>query len=353
MKTIKVNASKTYDVKIGPGLLDKAGSAVRDVNDGQTAAVVTDSNVDTLYGSRLVKSLENSGYRAVKFVFPHGEASKNTQTFLSLVNFLAEERLNRTDVIIALGGGVPGDIAGFAAASYKRGTGFVQIPTTLLAAVDSSVGGKTAVNLTAGKNLFGAFYQPDLVICDTSLLLTLPSEFFKDGCAEVIKCGVIADREFFMSLKTPVSERLEDVISRCVEIKRDIVTQDEYEYGIRKLLNFGHTIGHAIELLSDFNIPHGHAVAAGMSVETAISYKAGICDDDCLRDIQDMLRFYELPEATCFDAYEIMQACLTDKKRDGGDLTMVLPVETGKCMLKKFSVSKLERVIQEGLEICV
>jgi len=353
MKAITVSISKTYDVLIGTGILGEAGPAVRKISGGQTAAVITDDNVDALYGNRLVESLNKSGYRTVKFVFPHGEASKNTSTFLSLINFLAGEKLNRTDVVIALGGGVTGDIAGFAAASYMRGTGFIQIPTTLIAAVDSSVGGKTAVNLTAGKNLFGAFYQPDLVICDTSLLSTLPAEFFKDGCAEVIKCGIIADHELFKSLKTPVHKRLEDVISRCVEIKRDIVAEDEYEHGIRKLLNFGHTIGHAVELLSDYNIPHGHAVAAGIAVEAGISYKAGICTEDRLRDILDMLRFYDLPEGTSFDAYEIAQACLIDKKRDGDDITIVLPAETGKCILKKIPVNELESMIRAGSEICI
>ena len=353
MKTITVRAAKTYDVIIGSGIFKEAGSVVKKVSGGLTAAVVTDDTVDDLYGNKLTDSLANNGYRVIKYVFPNGEVSKNTETFLSLINFLAGEKLDRTDVIVALGGGVPGDIAGFAAASYKRGTGFVQIPTTLLAAVDSSVGGKTAVNLDAGKNLFGAFYQPDLVLCDISLLSTLPAEVFQSGCAEIIKCGIIADRNLFESLKSPVQKQLKDVITRCVKIKRDIVNEDEFEHGTRKLLNFGHTIGHAIELLSDYSISHGFAVAAGIAVETAISYKMGLCSKICLSDILEMLRLYDLPVATSYSADEIAQACLSDKKRSGDYLTMVLPVETGKCILKDIPVNKLNETIQEGLEIDV
>jgi len=353
MKTITVKATKTYDVMIGSGIFDNAGKTIRKVSTGLTAAVVTDDNVDVLYGNKMAKTLAESGFRVVKYVFPNGEASKNTETFLSLINFLAGEKLDRTDVIVALGGGVPGDIAGFAAASYKRGTGFVQIPTTLLAAVDSSVGGKTAVNLTAGKNLFGVFYQPDLVLCDISLLSTQPPEVYKSGCAEIIKCGIIADRDLFESLKSPIHEQLVDVVTRCIKIKRDIVTEDEFEHGTRKLLNFGHTVGHAIESLSEYSLPHGLAVAAGIAVETAISYKMGLCGKNSLCDILDMLRRYDLPDKTSYGADEITQACLSDKKRIGDCLTMVLPVETGKCILKDIPVNKLKETIQAGLEIDV
>ena len=229
----------------------------------------------------------------------------------------------------------------------------MQIPTTLLAAVDSSVGGKTAVNLIAGKNLAGAFYQPDAVICDVSLLYTLPAEVFRDGCAEVIKYGVIADRLLFESLITPLhthSETLEAVISRCVEIKRDIVAVDEFECGPRKLLNFGHTVGHAIELLSEYRISHGRAVAAGMVILTRAAVRMGICEAHCLRDVLQMIRLYGLPENTAYKADRLAQACLSDKKRDGDSLTMVFPEEIGKCVLKKIPVSELEAVIQLGLE---
>jgi len=351
MKKITVKASKTYDITIGTDLLDQAGSIMRRIVGGQAAAVITDDNVSALYEKRLMDTLANNGYNTASYIFPHGESSKNAETFISILNFLAEKKLSRQDVVVALGGGVTGDLAGFAAACYLRGIRFVQIPTTLLAMVDSSVGGKTAVNLAAGKNQAGTFYQPDTVICDISLLSTLPAEVFRDGCAEVIKYGIIADRALFYSLKTPVATHLEEVITRCVEIKRDIVAEDEFEYGVRKLLNFGHTAAHAIELLSEYRIPHGHAVAAGMAIAARAAVGLGICAVDCLQDILQMLRQYELPDNTTYDAAAIAKACLSDKKRDGDGITMIFPVETGKCILRKVKGSELEKVMQSGLEI--
>jgi len=350
MKTISVSASKNYDILIGADIFEEAGAVIRNKSGGQVAAVVTDDNVDALYGKRLTHNLEKNGYRAVRYVFTHGENEKNAERFISLLEFLAEEKLSRTDVVVALGGGVPGDLAGFAAASYMRGIGFVQIPTSLLAMVDSSVGGKTAVNLSSGKNLAGAFYQPDAVVCDVGLLSTLPEESFRDGYAEIIKYGVIADRALFKSLETPIVEQLENVIARCVEIKRDIVAEDEFEKGLRKLLNFGHTIGHAIELLSGYQISHGHAVAAGMAVETRAAVRMGMCEEQCLRDILDMLRRYGLPDNTMLSADDLAGACLSDKKRDGESIEMYLPTDIGKCVLRKIPVDEIEKVITLGLE---
>ena len=356
MKTITVTASKTYDILIGADILDEAGSVIRKTSNGQTAAIVTDDNVAALYEKRLKSSLEKNGYRVVTYMFPNGESSKNTDTFLSIISFLAQEKLGRSDVVIALGGGVAGDLAGFAASCYMRGARFVQIPTTLLAAVDSSVGGKTAVNISAGKNLLGSFYQPDVVICDVSLLSTLSEDVFRDGCAEVIKYGIIADRALFDSLspalsaQTPVNTRLEEVIAKCVMIKRDIVIEDEFETSVRKLLNFGHTIGHAIELLSEYEISHGHAVASGMAIVSRAAVRMNMCGENCLKDILKMLRLYGLPENTQYEPGLLACACLSDKKRDGESLTMIFPVEIGKCVLKKIPVAELETVIRLGLE---
>ena len=350
MKTITVRASKKYEIIIGAGILETAGSFISEAAGGQTAAIITDDNVAALYAERLTDTLMKNGYRVVRYVFPGGETSKNAETFLLILNFLAREKLSRTDVIVALGGGVAGDLAGFAAACYMRGVRFVQIPTTLLAAVDSSVGGKTAINLVAGKNLAGAFYQPDAVLCDVSLLSTLTTEIYLDGCAEIIKYGVIADRFLFDTLKTPVNTQLENVIARCVEIKRDIVVEDEFEYARRKLLNFGHTIGHAIELLSGYRASHGHAVAAGMAITARAAVRMGLCEIHCLRDILQMLRLYDLPDNTSYEADRLTIACLSDKKRNGESLTMIFPLEIGRCILKEVPVNELETVIQLGLE---
>jgi 3-dehydroquinate synthase len=275
------------------------------------------------------------------FVFPHGEQSKSIETLASLLDFLAEHKVARSDTIAALGGGVVGDLTGFAASCYMRGIKFVQIPTTLLAMVDSSVGGKTGINLPTGKNLAGAFYQPEAVICDIDTLDTLPPDCFLDGCAEVIKYGILADRELFY---TPIRENQEDVIARCVEIKRDIVNEDEFEAGRRKLLNFGHTIGHAIEKLSGYTMAHGHAVAAGMAI---IARASGCCD---ALEITNMLERYGLPTSTAYGAEELAQACLSDKKRAGDYITMVFPERIGLCVLKNIPVGELESLIQRGLE---
>ena len=349
MKTITVTASKTYDIHIGAGILEKAGSAIRKACGGQTAVVVTDDNVAALYGKRLTDTLVKSEYRVAPYVFPHGESSKNAETFFSLLNFLAKEQLNRRDVAVALGGGVAGDLAGFAAACYMRGIRFAQVPTTLLAAVDSSVGGKTAINLAAGKNLAGAFYQPDIVLCDISLLSTLTDEAYRDGCAEMIKYGVIADRALFDSLEASVRPPLEDVIARCAAIKRDIVAEDEFERDARKLLNFGHTVGHAIELLSEYRVSHGHAIAAGMAVVSRAAVHMGLCEDHCSRRLVRALRQYGLPTNAPYEAERLARACLSDKKRNGDSLTMVFPAEIGTCFLKEIPVGELEAVIRLGL----
>jgi 3-dehydroquinate synthase len=352
MKTIRVRASKEYDVLIGDGILGEAGPVIRKTAGGQAAAIIADDITEALHAKRLTDSLIQNGYRVARYVFPHGESSKNAETFLSILNFLAEEKFSRKDVVIALGGGVTGDLAGFAASCYMRGICFVQIPTTLLAMVDSSVGGKTAINLAAGKNLAGAFYQPSVVLTDVSLLSTLPLEFFQDGCAEIIKYGVIADKALFKSLETSIGNQLEDVISRCVEIKRDVVAEDEFENGSRKILNFGHTIGHAIELLSGYRTAHGYAVAAGMAIVTRAAVRLDICEARCLQSVSQMLNKYGLPGNSSYEADMLARACLSDKKRDGDSVSMVFPAEIGKCVIKKIPVSELESVIRLGLEQC-
>ncbi|MDR0314298.1 MAG: 3-dehydroquinate synthase [Treponema sp.] len=350
MRTITVHASKTYEITIGEGLLDKAGSILRNVAGGQSAAIITDDIGAALYAGRLTNSLATNGYRVAPYVIPHGEASKNGDNFLSILNFLAEEKFTRKDLVVALGGGVVGDLAGFAAACYMRGIHFAQLPTTLLAAVDSSVGGKTAIDLAAGKNLAGAFYQPDAVICDISLLSTLSPQVYQDGCAEVIKTGAIADKLLFESFETPINTQLENVIAHCVEIKRDIVVKDEFETGSRKLLNFGHTAGHAIELLSKYETTHGSAVSAGMAIISRAAARMGICNAQCARDMLSMLNSYKLPINTVYNAADLAQACLSDKKREGNSLTMVFPAEIGRCVLQEVRVDELEKLLSLGLE---
>ena len=232
MTRIRVTASRSYDVLIQPGLLDRAGEELRAVLPGaRTAAVAADETVSALYGARLAASLEAAGFRTVSFSFPAGEGSKNLTTYAALLDFLGRNGLGRSDALVALGGGVTGDLAGFAAATYQRGMAFCQVPASLLAAVDSSVGGKTGIDLPTGKNQAGCFYQPSLVLCDPALLSSLPEREYRGGCAEVIKYGVLYDPKLFAHLEEKgLSFDREAVITRCVELKRDVVMEDEGEY---------------------------------------------------------------------------------------------------------------------------
>ena len=350
MTTIEVNASKSYQIEIGSGLLSGLGSKVAALGKVRKVCIVSDSNVWPLYGAAADASLHGEGLETCTFVFPAGESSKNGETFLELLNFLAENQLTRTDVLVALGGGVVGDLTGFAAACYLRGIRFVQVPTTLLAAMDSSVGGKTAIDLTAGKNLAGAFHQPSLVLCDTETLATLPDDIFRDGCAEVIKTAILFDEPLFMEL---VRDRLnfdrEAVIAACVVCKRNIVEADEFERGQRQLLNLGHTFGHAAEALSDFTLSHGKAVAIGTAIAARAAAKNSICDQGTATRIMWLLEKFGLPIYTDRTAAELCKAALTDKKRSGDTVNLILPQRIGKCTISPTPVSQLESFIQAGL----
>ena len=350
MKTIHVTASKEYDVKIGSGLIATLGTEVAAICKTGTAAIISDSNVWPLYGEIAVKSLENAGFRVVHYVFPAGEASKNGHNYLAILNFLAENHVTRSDCVIALGGGVVGDMAGFVAATFLRGIAYIQVPTTLLAAVDSSVGGKTAIDLDAGKNLAGAFYQPKLVLCDTDTLSTLPPDILRDGCAEVIKYGVLYDPQLFaMLLQTGLDFDRESVIARCVELKRDVVAQDEFDNGARQKLNLGHTIGHGIEAQSNFTISHGQAVAIGMAIVSKAAVKYGICSRETQVQIQSVIAQFGLPAITSCSAQELFACALSDKKRTGGSFTLVVPERIGSCILKPTPVEELKDFIEAGL----
>ena len=350
MKVISINTSKPYDVVIGCNIIGNAGSLLKNNIKSETIAVICDDNVSKLYSKALCSSLENSSFRTVQFVFPHGESSKNAENYLAILNFLAEKKISRSDAVIALGGGVTGDLAGFAAATYMRGIPYIQIPTTLLAAVDSSIGGKTAIDLTAGKNLAGAFYQPSLVICDTETFSTLPTREFKNGIGEIIKHGFLAGEDKFRSLEVPIHTNLEETIAWNIEVKRDVVVSDEFELGPRKLLNFGHTIGHAIEYLSSYKISHGEAVAAGMSIETRMAYRMGLCSEECVKQLHNMIKLYDFETNTSCSPEELIEICLMDKKRSGSSISLVLPLDIGNSIIKEIPINDLENYIKLGLE---
>lgn len=349
MITVDVNASKRYNIYIGKGLLERAGELALEKIKPCTAAIITDDKVDALYSEKLTQSLESAGFKTVKYVFPNGEASKNAKTFVDILEFLAKNQLGRTDVIFALGGGVVGDMAGFAAACYLRGIRFVQLPTTLLAAVDSSVGGKTGIDLEAGKNLAGAFYQPEMVVCDPELLDTLDKGVFADGLAEAIKYGAIYDRDMLDLTSADVLD-IEAIIKRSVEIKADVVEKDEKESGIRQILNFGHTFGHAVEKCSNYTVSHGSAVAIGIAMVARACEKLGMIEKSYRERLEEILKKNSLPTRTDFDADALFEAMLSDKKRRNGNITLVLPKIPGECELLSLTLEKAKELLKLGLK---
>lgn len=342
MNTVRVSASSTYEVKIGSGLLAELGQETRAVTTG-SVLVVTDETVAPLYLAKVYQSLKAVGLNVHTASVPAGERTKCIEYYVNLLNILAAKQLTRTDAAIALGGGVVGDLTGFAAATYLRGIPLIQVPTTLLAMVDSSVGGKTAIDLPAGKNLVGAFHQPSLVLCDPDALNTLPEATFRDGCAEVIKAAILFDPQLFAHLRERGTDfDREYVITRCVECKRDVVCADEFDKGERQKLNLGHTIGHAIEQCSHFTVSHGQAVAIGTAMMARAFYRNP-------KEIESVLHTFGLPTETDFSADALANAALSDKKRAGDTLTLVVPRAIGGCTLEKIPVTELQPIIEAGM----
>ena len=346
MKTITVNASKSYDVIIGDGLISSLPTLLKNAKIDGKLAIVTDKTVNSLYGDKLISAL--CGYDYALYVSDGGEECKSGAEFLNILEFLAENEFTRSDVVVAFGGGVIGDLAGFVASCYRRGVRFVQIPTTLLAMVDSSVGGKTAVNLKAGKNLAGAFCQPDLVVADTNVLSTLSSDDFKCGMGEIIKYGMIFDDSLLNLLEKGMKDNSEEIIARCVDLKRIVVERDEKDHGDRQLLNFGHTLAHAIEKQTNFAVPHGQAVAIGMRIITDVSVKKNVCDKSVLDVLDKLLAQYDLPQSIDIDNSTLYKTTTVDKKRKGNSITVVLPERKGKAVLKKMTIDEWKEFITEA-----
>ena len=350
MKTVTVEASRRYQVLIGANLLGECANYISQIKKTCTVAIISDSNVWALYGNTAEGSLRKRGLEVCSYVFSAGESSKNGNTYLAILNFLAENQLTRTDLLIALGGGVVGDITGFAAATYLRGISYIQIPTSLLAMVDSSVGGKTAIDLPAGKNLAGAFYQPSLVLCDIDTLNTLPHSIFRDGCAEIIKYGILYDSSLFEHLYiNGISFDRETVVSRCVELKRDVVAEDEFDLGARQKLNLGHTIGHGVEAQSNFSISHGQGVSIGIAIVTKAGFISGLCSKDTYEQIITILDKFQLPKHTNCSAEMLFQSALSDKKRAGDIVNLIIPQSIGNCIIQPTQVTELLSFIKAGL----
>ncbi len=326
MRQLRVNVGNGYDILIEKGLLSSCGECIRAVSNAGKVCLISDTNVYNLYGELVEKQLTEHGFHVFSYVFKAGEASKTTSTVISMVEFMAEHRLTRGDLVVALGGGVTGDMAGFSAAMYLRGIDFVQIPTSLLAQVDSSVGGKTAVDLPQGKNLCGAFHQPILVLIDTETLDTLTPHFFSDGMAEAIKTGCIKDAALLEKIESDDAvSNIDDIIFDCVRIKAGVVERDEKEHGERALLNFGHTVGHAIEKLHHFKtISHGEAVGIGMVMVAGAGENAGYTQKGTAERIRKVLEKYHLPVSDNHDIKDIVPAMSSDKKSTGTSIKFTL-----------------------------
>lgn len=345
MQTISVQTGRPYDVLVGQDLLDRAGALSREVNHGRRALIVTDSNVFPLYAGEAARSYEQAGYDVSTFTFPAGEEHKRLEVIADIYAALAAGGFTRSDLLVALGGGVTGDMTGFAAATWLRGMDFVQLPTTLLAQVDSSVGGKTGVDIPEGKNLVGAFWQPVRVIADMDTLSSLSPEIFADGMAEIIKAACIKDAELFRWLQEEnISDPavLERIITRAINIKRCVVERDETEAGERKLLNFGHTMGHALEKYYNYStLSHGRAVALGMVVITEAAERQGLTEKGTTARIVELLKKYHLPVADTAPLDDYLPGVALDKKRSGSHIDLALLHTIGDSFVYRLPLSLL------------
>ena len=345
MRKIEVKAGKGYEILIEEGILPDCGLYIKKIKNAKKVCIISDSNVFKLYGKTVKDSLIENGFEVLEFVFIAGEEQKTTETVVSMVEFMAENEMTREDLVVALGGGVCGDMAGFASAIYLRGIDFVQIPTSLLAQVDSSVGGKTAVDLPQGKNLCGAFHQPILVLIDPCTLKSLSTRFFSDGMAEAIKMGCIKSESLFEKIaKNNLKEDLIDIIYECVALKAGVVERDEKEHGERALLNFGHTAGHAIEKLHNFSgITHGEAVGVGMLLICEAAEKQGLTEKGTKARIEKALKEYNLPVCVPDSIGDIVEAMNADKKRTGNSIKFVFISKIGNGFINPIEYKNIER----------
>lgn len=351
MQCVKIPASREYNVYIENGLISKCGEIAKEISKGRKALIISDSNVAPLYGDVVKAALEASGFEVVTFVIEAGESSKNPENLIEICNLAIESDFTRSDLFVALGGGVVTDLGGLCAALYQRGVALLQIPTSLLAMVDSSVGGKTAVNLRSGKNMFGAFYQPFAVLCDPEVLSSLPESEFSNGMAEVIKYALLRGKRVLQILKEDdIEPFMDELIEECVKIKRDYVCEDEFDKGIRQFLNLGHTVGHAIERSSNLGISHGSAVAMGMCIIARASQKLSFADKETVKLTTELVRKWGLPVNSDIDKEVLFENAMADKKREGESLTFVMIKGAGECFLHKAPTEFMREILTLGME---
>ncbi len=352
VQTVRVSTTVPYDVTIGSNIVNSLGSCIRAHLPNCTLRLVCDETVYERYGQMVTNILKASDFHVTADVVSGGEKSKSVATWQWLLERWANDNVHRSDAAVALGGGVIGDLCGFAASSYARGIPFFQVPTTLLAAVDSSVGGKTAINLDAGKNLVGAFWQPQEVYCDTTFLKTLSPLSWQDGLAELLKMGVLIDPNIVNRLVdaplTPEDVDLTEWIAKAVEHKATFVAGDELDKGMRQQLNLGHTIGHAIEKLSGYKISHGHAVAIGLAEIVRIAVAIGNLSSKEEATILQALKNCNLPSDCPWSVKELVSVMQRDKKADSTGITFIMPKAIGACNLHHVNYDDLENFLHKG-----
>jgi 3-dehydroquinate synthase len=355
---VELGAESSYHILIKRGLLSEVGARLTDLGLSGRACVITNPTVRVLYAKEIVESLEAAGFSAIVVEIPDGEEHKNLGEASKVFDRLIEEKFERTSPIVALGGGVVGDLAGFVAATYLRGVPYIQVPTTLLAQVDSSVGGKTAVNHPMGKNLIGSFYQPRVVLIDPDVLATLDEREVHTGLAEVVKHGVIRDPVFLEFLEKNsekilnLEDEIEEAVSRSCEIKASVVSEDEKEAGLRAILNFGHTFGHAVEAVAGYNVHrHGEAVGMGMVMAAGFSARLGFCSVTIRERIRKLLDSFGIPtEAPELKAADIMEAMLLDKKVKSGRIRFVLLKGVGDVIVQEADEEELSKFLEETFQ---
>ena len=350
MDRITVKGSTSYDVIIEHGILGRVGKLLRDEIAGSKALVVTDSNVSALYLNTAAGSIEASGYDTSAIVLEPGDQTKSIDNYVKLLSVLAEKSFSGTDVIVALGGGMIGDLVGFVGSTYKRGMRVVQIPTSLLAAVDSSVGGKTAINLPSGKNQVGTFFNPSIVVCDPDTMSTLSDNALHEGYAEIIKYGILSGETILDSLrKARVDGDYADVIRRSVTIKRDVVQMDEKDRNLRQYLNLGHLIGHAIEASSGYTISHGQAVAEGLALEARCAALSGFIEMPSYLAITALLEEFDFDILNSYSWEDLQPYLISDKRIRDDAIDLILPYKVGQCYMRSLPLSQLNDYINKGL----
>lgn len=347
MKRITISTAKPYDIIIEHGALPRVGEFLGEIYTPRRVCVVADSTAGSLYSKTVMDSLRDAGFVPSKVLFPAGEHSKNLTTYANIMESLASENLTRSDIVLALGGGVVADVAGFVAGTYMRGIDLVQVPTTLLSAMDTSVGEKAAVNLLQGKNLAGVFWPPSLVICDPETFSNLPESKLKDGLAEGVKNAVVSDATLIPKIQAGDFDYL---LERSLSIKKSLVEADKRDMGIRQLLNFGHTIGHCVEKASSYSISHGQAVSIGMVAEAKAAFAMGYTNADISGELASILKGLGLPTELRYSANELCPLALTDKKIFNDVITVIVPESIGKCTLKKISLEELRAFIDQACE---